>query len=63
MVDYLAFNTTQTQTQTQTAYNIFSFRIQVEHLQKSLDETHEMVNKLQNMLSSRTELNQKLVIK
>lgn len=36
-------------------------KLQVEHLQKSLDETHEMVSKLQNMLSSRTELNQKLV--
>ncbi|CAD0203401.1 unnamed protein product [Chrysodeixis includens] len=36
-------------------------RLQVEHLQKSLDETHEMVNKLQNMLASRSELNQKMV--
>ncbi|XP_075982277.1 uncharacterized protein LOC142980655 [Anticarsia gemmatalis] len=36
-------------------------KLQVEHLQKSLDETHEMVNKLQNMLSSRAELNQKMV--
>lgn len=39
------------------------FRLQVEHLQKSLEETHEMVNKLQSMLSSRTELNQKYVWK
>ncbi|CAB3241487.1 unnamed protein product [Arctia plantaginis] len=36
-------------------------KLQVEHLQKSLDETHEMVNKLQNMLSSRTELSLKMV--
>ncbi|KAH9644552.1 hypothetical protein HF086_000326 [Spodoptera exigua] len=33
--------------------------LQVEHLQKSLEETHGMVNKLQSMLASRTELNQK----
>lgn len=37
----------------------FYFRLQVEHLQKSLDETHNMINKLQAMLSSRTELSQK----
>ncbi|XP_037303596.1 rho-associated protein kinase 2-like isoform X2 [Manduca sexta] len=36
-------------------------KVQVEHLQKSLEETHQMVNKLQNMLASRTELNQKIV--
>ncbi|XP_045504582.1 intracellular protein transport protein USO1-like [Colias croceus] len=36
-------------------------KLQVEHLQKSLNETHEMVNKLQNMMSSRTELSEKLV--
>ncbi|CAK1542710.1 unnamed protein product [Leptosia nina] len=36
-------------------------KIQVEHLQKSLSETHEMINKLQNMMSSKTELNQKMV--
>lgn len=41
--------------------NELSFRLQVEHLQKSLDETHSMINKLQAMLASRTELNQKLV--
>ncbi|XP_063895583.1 girdin [Helicoverpa armigera] len=36
-------------------------KLQVEHLQKSLDETHKMVNKLQTMLASRTELNHKMV--
>ncbi|XP_049878707.1 myosin-11-like isoform X2 [Pectinophora gossypiella] len=36
-------------------------KAQVEHLQKSLEETHGMVNKLQNMLSSRTELSHKMV--
>ncbi|XP_037976627.2 nuclear matrix constituent protein 1 [Plutella xylostella] len=36
-------------------------RTQVEHLQKSLEETHGMVNKLQEILTSRTELNQKMV--
>ncbi|XP_031765020.2 putative leucine-rich repeat-containing protein DDB_G0290503 [Galleria mellonella] len=36
-------------------------KMQVGHLQKSLDETHGMINKLQSMLSSRTELNQKMV--
>ncbi|KAJ8720731.1 hypothetical protein PYW08_006196 [Mythimna loreyi] len=36
-------------------------KLQVEHLQKSLEETHEMVNKLQGMLASRSELNQKMV--
>ncbi|KAL0879348.1 hypothetical protein ABMA27_003120 [Loxostege sticticalis] len=36
-------------------------KLQVEHLQKSLDETHSMINKLQAMLASRTELNQKMV--
>ncbi|XP_045453786.1 intracellular protein transport protein USO1-like [Melitaea cinxia] len=40
---------------------IDELKLQVEHLQKSLEETHEMVNKLQSMLSSRTELNQKMV--
>ncbi|KAM3965977.1 uncharacterized protein ACR2FA_012835 [Aphomia sociella] len=36
-------------------------KVQVEHLQKSLDETHGMISKLQNMLSSRMELSQKMV--
>ncbi|XP_038218930.1 putative leucine-rich repeat-containing protein DDB_G0290503 [Zerene cesonia] len=36
-------------------------KLQVEHLQKSLNETHEMVNKLQSMMSSRTELSEKMV--
>ncbi|CAH1634861.1 unnamed protein product [Spodoptera littoralis] len=36
-------------------------KLQVEHLQKSLEETHGMVNKLQTMLASRTELNHKMV--
>ncbi|XP_059046739.1 uncharacterized protein LOC131842221 [Achroia grisella] len=36
-------------------------KIQVGHLQKSLEETHGMISKLQKMLSSRTELNQKMV--
>ncbi|XP_028172632.1 spindle pole body component 110-like isoform X1 [Ostrinia furnacalis] len=36
-------------------------KLQIEHLQKSLDETHNMINKLQAMLASRSELNQKMV--
>ncbi|RVE49682.1 hypothetical protein evm_005657 [Chilo suppressalis] len=36
-------------------------KLQVEHLQKSLDETHNMISKLQIMLASRTELSQKMV--
>ncbi|XP_013191353.2 putative leucine-rich repeat-containing protein DDB_G0290503 [Amyelois transitella] len=36
-------------------------KMQVEHLQKSLDETHGMITKLQTMLSSRTELSQKMM--
>ncbi|KAI5640259.1 hypothetical protein NE865_07358 [Phthorimaea operculella] len=36
-------------------------KAQVEHLQKSLEDTHGMINKLQNMLSSKTELNQRIV--
>ncbi|XP_047508461.1 CAP-Gly domain-containing linker protein 1-like isoform X1 [Pieris napi] len=36
-------------------------KIQVEHLQKSLNETHGMINKLQNMMSSRTQLSLKMV--
>ncbi|XP_072945390.1 uncharacterized protein [Epargyreus clarus] len=36
-------------------------KLQVEHLQKSLDETHKMITKLQTMLSSRTEINEKMV--
>ncbi|XP_045778618.1 dynein regulatory complex subunit 4-like [Maniola jurtina] len=40
---------------------IDELKLQVDHLQKSLDETHGMINKLQTMLSSRTELSQKMV--
>ncbi|XP_063366394.1 dynein regulatory complex subunit 4-like [Cydia amplana] len=36
-------------------------KVQVEHLQKSLDETHDIIGKLQTMLTSRTELNLKMV--
>ncbi|XP_053616624.1 cingulin-like [Plodia interpunctella] len=36
-------------------------KLQVEHLQKSLDETHGMVSKLQAMLTSRTDLSQKMI--
>ncbi|XP_068622926.1 uncharacterized protein [Battus philenor] len=36
-------------------------KLQVEHLQKSLNETHTMINRLQTMLSSRTELSHKMV--
>ncbi|KAI8441062.1 hypothetical protein MSG28_009327 [Choristoneura fumiferana] len=36
-----------------------TLRIQVEHLQKSLEETHGMISKLQTMLTSRSELSQK----
>ncbi|XP_073954328.1 uncharacterized protein [Choristoneura fumiferana] len=36
-------------------------KIQVEHLQKSLEETHGMISKLQTMLTSRSELSQKMV--
>ncbi|XP_023940745.2 centrosomal protein of 128 kDa isoform X2 [Bicyclus anynana] len=40
---------------------IDEMKLQVDHLQKSLNETHEMIGKLQSMLSSRTELSQKMV--
>ncbi|CAG9571667.1 unnamed protein product [Danaus chrysippus] len=40
---------------------IEELKLQVDHLQKSLNESHEMITKLQSMLSSRTELNQKMV--
>ncbi|XP_050355571.1 uncharacterized protein LOC126776814 [Nymphalis io] len=40
---------------------IDELNLKVEHLQKSLEETHEMIYKLQSMLSSRSELNQKMV--
>ncbi|XP_046970593.1 centrosomal protein of 135 kDa-like [Vanessa cardui] len=40
---------------------IDELKLKVEHLQKSLDETHEMIHKLQSMLSSRAESNQKMV--
>ncbi|CAH2055883.1 unnamed protein product, partial [Iphiclides podalirius] len=36
-------------------------KLQVDHLQKSLKETHTMVTRLQTMLSSRTELSHKMV--
>ncbi|XP_041969532.1 paramyosin-like [Aricia agestis] len=36
-------------------------KLQVDHLQKSLDETHDMINKLQVMLSSKTDLSEKMV--
>ncbi|XP_028029786.1 tropomyosin beta chain-like [Bombyx mandarina] len=35
--------------------------LQLENSQKSLNETHEMVNKLQAMMSSRAELSQKII--
>ncbi|KAL4706714.1 hypothetical protein ACJJTC_014469 [Scirpophaga incertulas] len=38
-------------------------KLQIEHLQKSLEETHSMISKLQTMMSSRTELNQKMISK
>ncbi|XP_013171494.1 PREDICTED: kinesin-related protein 4-like [Papilio xuthus] len=36
-------------------------KLQVDHLQKSLNETHTMITRLQTMLSSRTELNHKMI--
>nr|XP_026501266.1 centrosomal protein of 135 kDa-like [Vanessa tameamea] len=40
---------------------IDELKLKVEHLQKSLEETHEMIYKLQSMLSLRAESNQKMV--